>query len=165
MLPTIIACLIFLPVAFIKKNMEKYDEKHDHITVYKHKKVLVVSNNNRIIKKYPVAFGYQAGKKTRSGDGKTPEGRYTIIGKKDKSIFTHSLHISYPNTHDAQHAQKEGFHPGDSITIHGTGEDNVLKKLMHRKENWTRGCIGMHNHHIKELFKRIRVGTTIDIHP
>ena len=165
MFVTIMLVLLLGPLIAYKKTTDITLAQADHIAVYKHKKILMVSKDNKIIKKYPVSLGYKEGKKTQSGDGKTPEGRYTINGKKHKSIFLHSLHISYPNRLDVQYAQQSGIHPGDSITIHGTGDDSTLKKSMQRGDNWTRGCIGMHNHHIKELFQHITVGTIIDIHP
>ena len=37
------------------------------------------------------------GHKVQEGDGKTPEGRYTLDWRNPQSAFYKSLHISYPN--------------------------------------------------------------------
>ena len=164
----ILATVIILQTGFVLKKQINHNDintKPDRIVVYKNQHKLFVEKDGRVVRHYPVSFGYQLGKKERSGDGKTPEGHYKIIGKKHRSVFTHSLHISYPNNNDKMHAIKNGFHPGDAITIHGTGNDKQLKKSMVNLQNWTRGCIGMHDNHIQELFKNISVGTPIDIYP
>ena len=165
MLPIILSIMVVGQVLYYKKHNTPSFQPPDRIIIYKHKKLLLVSRSDHIVKKYPVCFGYQEGKKIQSGDGKTPEGRYAIVGKKHKSIFVHSLQLNYPNEEDKKRAQSGGYHPGDSITIHGTGNDPDLKKRMRLGNNWTRGCIGMHNHHIRELFKYVPIGIPVEIHP
>ena len=45
------------------------------------------------------------GHKVQEGDGKTPEGRYTLDWRNPQSAFYKSLHISYPNEKDKRKAQ------------------------------------------------------------
>jgi len=165
MVPIVVGFLVFISVFHYKNQPPTEPINPDRIVVYKNKKILVTYKENQPIQQYPISLGYNPGKKERSGDGKTPEGHYYVMGKKEKSVYVHSLQLSYPNHLDKQHAKTLNVHPGDSITIHGTGDDPALKKSMKLQENWTRGCIGMHNHHIRELYRMIQVGTPVDIHP
>lgn len=162
---TVLTALILLQSFLITSYRHIAHGEVDHIEAFKSRNLLVLKSNGRILATYPAAFGYHPGKKEREGDKKTPEGTYHIIGKKEKSIFTHSLHISYPNDHDLDHAKKLGVDPGSEITIHGTGPDQDLKRHMRALKNWTRGCIGLHDHHVRELYRTVKIGTPITIHP
>lgn len=157
--------LLVIQSLFLTKTLWQNKPLPDHIEIYKSKHILVLKHQGRTIASYPASFGYFPGKKVQSGDKKTPEGQYKVIGKKSKSIFTHSLHINYPNQNDREYARKLGVDPGNEITIHGTGDSKVLQKEMKALRNWTRGCIGVHNYHIKELFQQVAVGTPVDIYP
>ncbi|MGA2500994.1 MAG: hypothetical protein ABSH20_24925 [Tepidisphaeraceae bacterium] len=60
------------------------------------------------------------GPKLREGDRQVPEGLYRIDWLNPNSRHTLSLHITYPNDFDLQHARAEGRdQPGTDIMIHG----------------------------------------------
>lgn len=52
---------------------------------------------------------------------------------------------------------------GGAIEIHGTRQDN--EKSVDLGDNWTDGCISLRNSDIDNLYRKIDVGTTIEIRP
>lgn len=73
-----------------------------------------------MLRTYKIALGRSpVGPKTKAGDHKTPEGTYSIDGKKPNSKFRLALHISYPSEADRERARQLGVSPGGDIEIHG----------------------------------------------
>ena len=138
----------------------------DLIIVDKSDRLMTLHASGREIARYPVALGFAPeGDKTRAGDGKTPEGRYTIIAKNPRSQFHLSLKISYPDASDRAAARAAGVDPGGDIFIHGTpGTSGVPRALIPRRD-WTLGCIAVSNEEIEEIWRRTPVGTPIEIRP
>ncbi|MCX6953414.1 MAG: L,D-transpeptidase family protein [Verrucomicrobia bacterium] len=122
--------------------------------------------------------GAPVGDKERSGDKKTPEGRFYVCVKNPQSQFYLSLGISYPDTAAAQRGLREGLitrpqHDaivaaqqqkttppwdtalGGEIFIHGHGS----------AKDWTLGCMALDNPEMKTLFDLIEVGTVVEIRP
>ena len=110
-----------------------------------------------VFRRFSIAIGENSGRKVTSGDKKTPEGTYFIVGKKEKSELTPiygplAYVLNYPNAED----RKEG-RTGQGIWIHGTYVDSVPIR--------TKGCVELHNENILELesFLRTGIGTPIVI--
>src|SRR4051812_34006477 len=96
-----------------------HDETADRIVVRKAKRELLLLRGGTVIRTYRIALGRTpAGAKDREGDGKTPEGEYTISGRNRASKFHLSLRISYPASRDREHATRIGVPPGGDIMIH-----------------------------------------------
>lgn len=95
--------------------------KVEKIVVFKEKRELhLLDSEGKQLKTYLVALGTNPiGHKQKQGDGRTPEGKYTIDYRNPKSRFHRSLHITYPNAQDKLNAQKMGVDPGGDIMIHG----------------------------------------------
>lgn len=153
--------------------------KNPKIRVLKAQRLLYLYDNNRLLRIYPIALGFEAtGDKIKRGDGRTPEGSYFIVAKNPKSKFYLSLAINYPNLGDAQLALAEGrieradfeaikaaeikkalppWHTvlGGEIFIHGNGA----------RYDWTDGCIALENFQMKELYQAIPKGTPVEILP
>ena len=56
------------------------------------------------------ALGFEpSGDKVRQGDGRTPEGDYTVCMKNPKSNFYLSLGLTYPNAEDAERGVRDGL--------------------------------------------------------
>lgn len=126
-----------------------------------------------------VALGFTPeGDKVRQGDGRTPEGDYTVCMKNPKSNFYLSLGLTYPNAEDAARGLRDGLitsaqHKsitralaagrcplwntalGGEIFIHGGGTTR----------DWTFGCVALENPEIKELFDILPAGTPVRIMP
>ena len=140
----------------------------DRIVVLKSRRQLVLLKKDQVLKIYKIALGrYPQGHKIEKGDSKTPEGTYIIDYRIDrrKSKFYRALHISYPNALDKARAARIRVDPGGQIMIHGLPTKWTARELNHPNLDWTQGCIGVTNSEIDEIWKLVRNGTPIEIHP
>jgi murein L,D-transpeptidase YafK len=118
------------------------------------------------VREYRVALGREPlGDKRRAGDGRTPEGLYTIDGRNGGSEFHRSLHVSYPSAQDRRSAREAGARPGGEIMIHGLPEGAEWVGPEHTRFDWTEGCIALTNEEIDELWELVGDGTPIEIRP
>jgi len=152
------------------------------VHIDKRRRVLVLLHRGVAVKAYPVRFGFNpAGDKVRQGDGRTPEGRYTVCEALHKNLAkrygARSLRISYPNVADGRRGLRRklitpaqlrlieraigrGRMPpqntrlGSSIRIHGGGIWG----------NWTLGCVAMRDADVVELYRHVGLGTPVVIH-
>lgn len=153
------------------------------IRIDKARRTLVLLHRGVSVKAYPVRFGFDpVGHKVRQGDGRTPEGRYTICEALHQSLQAkygaRSLRLSYPNIADARrgYARKQITAPslrriiaavqagrippqrtplGGSLRIHGGGI----------RGDWTLGCVAMRDSDIIELYRHVGRGTPVEIRP
>jgi murein L,D-transpeptidase YafK len=118
------------------------------------------------VREYRVALGREPfGDKQRLGDGRTPEGVYTIDGRNGASEFHRSLHVSYPSAADVRQAREAGAAPGGEIMIHGLPAGAEWVGGEHTRFDWTEGCIAVTNEEIDELWELVGDGTPIEIRP
>jgi len=138
----------------------------DHITVDKSKREMLLLRDGRAIRRYAIGLGQSpAGPKEREGDGKTPEGRYTISGRNPASAYRLSLRISYPSAADIERARNAGVDPGGDIMIHGTPNGEPESARRNRVADWTKGCIAVTNEEMEEIWRLVPDGTPIQINP
>ncbi|MEP3345070.1 MAG: L,D-transpeptidase family protein [Litoreibacter sp.] len=131
------------------------------LEVFKGDRTMKVYSGSRVLKTYDVDLGFGArGHKQFEGDGRTPEGRYTIDRRNPNSSFYLSLGISYPNAADRAFAREKGLSPGGDIFIHG--QPNLVGP---RGPDWTAGCIAVTNREMRLLYAMVKNGTVIDIFP
>ena len=141
-------------------------EQADHIIVLKSKRTMTLMNGDKTLKTYLVALGGNpAGPKERHGDHKTPEGNYVIDQKNSHSQFHLSLHVSYPNAADKARARKLRVSPGGDIMIHGLPPAFSKLGALHRRFDWTDGCIAVTDQEIEEIWDLVPVGTKVEIRP
>lgn len=138
----------------------------DRIVILKSERTLTLLRQGKVLKSYKVALGPSpAGPKTRQGDNKTPEGLYTIDSRNAHSQFHLALHISYPNAGDRARAARLKVNPGGDIMIHGLPPDYAYLGALHRKVDWTAGCIAVTDAEIEEIWKMAPIGTVVEIKP
>ena len=138
----------------------------DKILIVKSTRTMTLYSGNKVLRTYKVALGTApVGPKRVQGDHKTPEGIYTIDAKNPQSQFHLSLHISYPDAADRERARKLGAMPGGAIMIHGLPPGYAYLGAMHRKVDWTDGCVAVTNAEIEEIWKLVPVGTRVEIRP
>jgi murein L,D-transpeptidase YafK len=138
----------------------------DRIVVYKQKHELQLWASGNVLRSYKVALGPDpVGPKVREGDGRTPEGIYTIVGHNPKSSYHLSLRISYPNTDDRARAAKLGVSPGGNIMIHGLPNSFGWFGNLRIPRDWTAGCIALSNHEIEEIYAAVADNTVVEIRP
>lgn len=132
----------------------------NHVVVSKTNRVLQLMSGEKVLKRYRVDLGFAPqGHKTRSGDGRTPEGRYLIDRRNPRSEFYLSLGISYPNPQDVARARALGLNPGGDIFIHG----EPVRQARTRSEDWTAGCIAVTNAEMEEIWALTPTGVPITI--
>ncbi len=157
--------LILLLIAF---PATAADKTVDNILVEKSIRKMYLRFGNENIKEYTIRLGPNpTGHKEQEGDGKTPEGKYTISGRNPKSAYHLSLRISYPNAADKSRAAAKKVSPGGDIMIHGYPNytPNAAFDVIHKNYDWTEGCIAVTDKEIEEIWKLVPNGTPIEIKP
>ncbi len=140
----------------------------DKVLVKKAERRLYLVKGDKPFRSYKVSLGSNpVGHKERQGDGRTPEGQYTITWRNPQSQFRKALHISYPNLSDRLRAERLGVSPGGLIAIHGQPRPNQHRELQEliQGDDWTQGCIAVSNMEIDEIWEYTREGTPIEILP
>jgi murein L,D-transpeptidase YafK len=118
---------------------------------------LYLLNNESVLEQYDFDLGFApVGDKKIEGDGKTPEGAYTIDRRNPNSSFHLSLGISYPSAEDIAEARAMGEDPGGDIFIHG--QPNTYRA---KGPDWTAGCIAVKNREIEQMYAMVNNGTPI----
>jgi murein L,D-transpeptidase YafK len=150
------------------------------IVVSKSERTLVAYDASGVeVARHPVIVGAAPiGTKQREGDRRTPEGAYRVCFKNPKSRFHLSLGLDYPSADDARRALHDGriglddyeaiveaargrrIPPwktplGGEIFIHGEM----------REGETTAGCIALTNEAIEDLYRRVSLGTEVQILP
>jgi murein L,D-transpeptidase YafK len=140
--------------------------KADLVIVRKAARSLELLEAGRVIASYRIALGRAPdGPKRQEGDGRTPEGVYTLDWRNANSNFHRSLHISYPRAWDDLRALRWGVSPGGEIMVHGLPNGVSAARVGHPYVDWTDGCIALTNEEIDEIWARVDDGTTIIIYP
>ncbi len=164
----IISSFFIFAIVFIFSSQDVFakPDKADKVVVLKSKRVLFLLKESEVIKAYKIALGKNpVGHKVRLGDNKTPEGTYTLTSRKHSDKYHLTIFISYPNESDIENAKKLGVSPGNSIAIHGLPKDLTSLNKLHRKTDWTSGCIAVTNDEIEEIWHLVEDGTPIEIKP
>lgn len=117
------------------------------------------------------------------GDGRTPLGSFHIAWIDHKSPFHLFFGLNYPTVAQAavgfqegiidkalldeiERATADGRLPpqntplGGYIGIHGLGKGSLW---MHRRFNWTQGCVALTNEQIEKLAQWLEIGTRVVI--
>jgi murein L,D-transpeptidase YafK len=140
--------------------------KVDLVIVRKAARSLQLMRAGRVVKTYRVALGRDpAGPKRKEGDGRTPEGVYTLDWRNSSSAFHRSIHVSYPRAGDEHHALRWGVPAGGLIMLHGLPNGVPAERVGHPEIDWTDGCIALTNDEIDEIWSLVEDGTTIIIYP
>ena len=138
----------------------------DLVVVSKKKREMTLLRGESVLRTYRIALGREpVGPKRREGDGRTPEGRYTIDRRNARSKYHLSLHISYPSAADVARATSMAKSAGGDIMIHGLPNGYAWVGAAHRLHDWTAGCIAVTNPEIEEIVKLVPLGTPVEIRP
>lgn len=131
------------------------------IVVNKGDRRMFLMHEERVLKKYKIWLGFAPeGHKQIEGDGRTPEGLYTINRRNPNSRFHLSIGVSYPNEADIAAAKAMNAEPGGNIFIHGQ-----KTPLAKNRGDWTWGCIAVSNKEMEQIYAMVKDGTPILIRP
>lgn len=137
----------------------------DQVVVEKKTHRLLLVKNGRMLKSYAIALGREPGPKERQGDGRTPEGKYSIDSRNAGSRYYRSLHISYPDQEQRREARAKGLSPGGDIMIHGLPPKWAWVGRWHSLIDWTQGCMAVTNREMDELWRAVPLHAEIEIKP
>lgn len=136
----------------------------DLILIEKAARRLSLIKEGVTLRSYAIALGFAPeGDKERQGDGRTPEGRFAIDRRNDRSSYHLSLGLDYPQPEDRARAAAGGYDPGGDIMIHG--QPNALPDAVVLGHDWTAGCIAVSNAEIREIWSVAPAGTVVEIRP
>jgi len=136
------------------------------LLIEKSKRLLTLYAGDEVLLCCPVALGRcPVGRKRQEGDGRTPEGVYTICLVKEQGKYGRSLGLSYPNQQDADDALREGR---IDLATHQAIEQRLAEGLrppwgsplggevyIHEggtASDWTQGCIALESRDMDVLF-------------
>ena len=138
----------------------------DRVVIEKARRTLTVYAGETRLARFYVALGKApVGPKQCRGDNRTPEGLYYVSGRKEKSDFYRALRLSYPSERDVERAREAGCDPGGDIMIHGLKEDWGIASKLHRRTDWTKGCVAVTNEEIEQLWTLLPDGVAVEIRP
>ena len=136
----------------------------DRIVIEKAARRMQLFQDGKPVRTYQIALGFTPeGDKVRQGDGKTPEGTFTIDRRNSESAFHLSIGLNYPQAEDVARAADAGYSPGGDIFIHG--QPNALPAGLKIKGDWTAGCIAVTNAEIEEIWAVTPIGTKVEVLP
>lgn len=157
--------LFFLVIVFCH-NFAWAEPTADLVRVLKSEHKLQLVTAGKVVREFKVALGGNpSGHKQQEGDGRTPEGIYTLDYKKPDSAFYRAIHISYPNSADIASAKARGVSPGGAVMIHGQKNGLGWLSFISQRLDWTNGCIALDNADMDIVWAAVREGTKIEIIP
>ncbi|MDP9099511.1 MAG: L,D-transpeptidase family protein [Verrucomicrobiota bacterium] len=169
MLFLIALCVTALAVAaaaYFNFDPLPHDAMADRVLVEKSARRLTLLKNGNALKTYRVALGRApVGAKDYEGDQRTPEGIYSIDFHKADSDYHLALHVSYPEPRDIERAAARGLSAGSDIMIHGLPNGRGWIGRVHRRSDWTAGCVAVTDFEIEEIYRAVPGGTPIELRP
>jgi murein L,D-transpeptidase YafK len=142
------------------------DVRADRILIEKKAHAMTLFSGGHPLRRYAVALGRGGLEpKAREGDDKTPEGLYRIDARNARSAFHLALHISYPEARDTERAAARAENPGSDIMIHGIRNGLGWLGSLHRRLDWTAGCVAVTDPEIEEIWRVVPIGTPVEIRP
>jgi len=141
---------LILTYYFLPEKKLIAGQKADRIVINKTKHELLLFNKEKLIAKYKISLSRNGlGKKTKSGDNLTPEGRF--VGKKRiQTKYHRAIEVGeWGNCCD--------------VLIHGLGRTYEILGKFQRWKDWTKGCVALTNDEIEEIYAAVRNGVLIEI--
>jgi murein L,D-transpeptidase YafK len=158
------ATLVAVTLHFGLREPEPLTDPIDRIVIEKGARRMILYRDGSALRVYRIALGFSpVGDKERQGDGRTPEGVFSIDRRNPESAFHLSLGIDYPQPEDLIRASAGGYSPGGDIFIHG--QPDLVPEGRFIKADWTAGCIAVSNRIMDELWRVADLGTAVEIRP
>lgn len=81
------------------------------------------------------------------------------------SHYYKAFHVSYPNSKDTAAARRLDVSPGGDTMLHGLPKEFAFVGKAQALHDWTDGCIAVSDEEMDEIWRLVRVGTSIEIRP
>ncbi len=145
------------------------------VRIHKAPHVLELWSAGKLVKSYTVGLGHRGlADKRRQGDHLTPEGRFYVCNRNERSAFHLFLGLSYPHEAAAHRGLQAGL-------INRRQHDSILRSLRSGRQplwetalggavgihgggstsDWTWGCIALEDTEIDELWTACPLGTPV----
>lgn len=121
-------------------------------------------------------LGRADGPKQKSGDLRTPEGRYHVCLLKPEGKYGPSLGLSYPAYADAEAGVRSGIIGPELLPLFRRAEESGARPpwgtalggeiYIHAggsADNWTAGCVALEPEDMDRLFSLCGIGTEVEI--
>lgn len=163
----LLVCFVMCAAPFVARADNKGQavqalaDKSDRVVVF-------FDANNREIARFSAVFGQIKGPKIRRGDGKTPEGDYTMHPPRPSENWGWFMPIDYPNRDDMARGKKMGIHRDDlggQIGLHASGDGFLHNVRQNFGENWTQGCIAVTNGEMEHIRRIVTSPILLRIQP
>ena len=164
----LLAALVLIGAAAVARadNTPIFTTKADLIVIEKTARKLTLYSHGHRLKTYKIVLGFgDTGPKMQAGDGKTPEGLYTIVSHNPRSAYHLSLGLSYPEPRDIARAAAMGVQPGGDVMIHGMSNRINHFNGFYSFSDWTAGCIALDNQDIEQIAAAVPDRTPVEIRP
>jgi murein L,D-transpeptidase YafK len=156
---------------WIESALENSMKKGYSIIVDKSLYRLFLVERGKVHSIYPIELGWDTLQdKVMQGDGRTPEGIFKVLVKKDEgqTHYHKAFLIDYPTKRHRnvyERLRRAGSIPidkdiGGDIEVHGSGTGWPGNS---GGKNWTAGCIALSDRDMDALFAYVRQGTSIVI--
>lgn len=136
-------------------------DKSDQVVVF-------YDDQGQEIARFGAVFGQVEGPKTRQGDLKTPEGDYMLDPGRPSAEWEWFMPIDYPNAADKARARAEGrplTSLGNHIGMHSVGDGFLRGIRQSFGENWTWGCIAVHESDMRDIRQMVTTKIPMRIQP
>ncbi len=89
------------------------------VKIYKSERKLILYGDGKVLGIFKIALGFSdIGNKEREGDGKTPEGNFSICYINDKTPYLYFFGLNYPNFQDAERGRRQGLISQEEYRCH-----------------------------------------------
>jgi lipoprotein-anchoring transpeptidase ErfK/SrfK len=137
---------------------ERVERDRRWIRIVKSRYTLLLYRGTEVERSYPIAVGKNGGNKTRSGDNRTPEGRFSVDRVQDASSWTHDFGDGKGPIRGAYGPWFIRLKTGwQGIGIHGTHDPLSIGGRV------SEGCIRMRNQDVSDLRARVAPGMLVVI--
>jgi L,D-transpeptidase-like protein len=136
-------------LASVPINTQEASERKRQIIVSIPDRKLVLMEDARVVRIYPVAIG--------AAVSPSPKGSFQLISKVTDPTYYHSGKVIPPGRSNPLGNRWLGFSK-KGYGIHGTNVPSSVGKAA------SHGCIRMGKHDVEELFTLVRVGDEVEIH-
>lgn len=134
------------------------------VEYFKQHQRLCVVEDRRVRLSTRASHGRNDGAKQVEGDGRTPEGTYTLSPARRSKKFGRFMHISYPSRRDRERAKSLGKAAGGAIGIHGPQDWYAFLGPAQALVNHSDGCIVLDRRAMERLVALIVRPVPIEVH-